>query len=74
MAEEFDADKELEEVKHKKELIKIHKNQLRLGDNMKKIFGNFVSDKYFEKFIADESNKNLVIVGDEIIGIQHILT
>lgn len=38
MAEEFDADKELEEVKHKKELIKIHKKQLRLGDNMKKIF------------------------------------
>ena len=41
---------------------------------MKKIFGNVVSDDYFEKFINDESNKNLVIVGDEIIGIQHILT
>ena len=41
---------------------------------MKKIFGNVVSDEYFEKFINDESNKNLVVVGDEIIGIQHILT
>ena len=30
MAEEFDADKELEEVKHKKELIKIHKKTVKV--------------------------------------------